>query len=44
MPGKLADLVILSKDIMTVPDEEILTIEAVVTIVGGQVAFERGAQ
>ncbi len=39
--GKLADLVVLSKDIMTVPDEEILSIEAVMTMVGGQVVFER---
>lgn len=40
-PGKLADLTVLSKDIMTIPAEEILTTEAVMTIVGGQVAFER---
>jgi hypothetical protein len=39
--GKLADLVVLSKDIMTVPDAEILTIEAVMTMVGGRVAYER---
>jgi predicted amidohydrolase YtcJ len=40
-PGKLADLVVLSKDIMTVPPDEILTIEAMLTMVGGKVAFER---
>jgi predicted amidohydrolase YtcJ len=40
-PGKLADLVMLSKDIMTVPDAEIPTIEAVMTMVGGGVAYEK---
>jgi predicted amidohydrolase YtcJ len=40
-PGKLADLTVLSKDIMTVPPEEILTIEAMLTMVGGKVVFER---
>ncbi len=41
-PGKLADLTVLSKNIMTVPPDEILTIEAMMTMVGGEVAFERG--
>lgn len=39
--GKYADLVMLSKDIMTIPAEEILTTEAMMTMVGGEVAFER---
>ncbi len=39
--GKLADLAVLSKDIMTVPAEEILSIEATMTMVGGRVVFER---
>jgi predicted amidohydrolase YtcJ len=39
--GKLADIAILSKDIMTVPDEEILATEVVYTIVGGKVLFKR---
>lgn len=37
--GKLADITVLSKDIMTVPEEEILTTEVVYTIVGGKVAY-----
>jgi len=40
-PGKLADLAVLSKDIMTIAPEQILTTEAVMTMVGGQVVFER---
>jgi predicted amidohydrolase YtcJ len=40
-PGKYADIVVLSKDIMTVPAEEILTTEVVYTIVGGEVRFSR---
>lgn len=40
-PGKLADFAILSKDIMTVPEKEILSAKVVTTIVGGKVVFER---
>ena len=39
-PGKLADIVILSKDIMTVPEEEILNTEVLYTIVGGKVVYD----
>ena len=39
--GKLADITVLSKDIMTVPDDEIPTAHAVYTIVGGKVAYSR---
>jgi predicted amidohydrolase YtcJ len=38
-PGKLADLVVLSKDIMRVPDEEIRDARVVMTILGGQVVY-----
>jgi predicted amidohydrolase YtcJ len=43
-PGKLADLVVLSKDIMRVPEEEILSAEVDLTIVGGQVRHRRAEQ
>ena len=38
--GKLADLTVFSKDIMTVPEEEIIKAQAVMTIVNGQIVFE----
>ena len=38
--GKLADITVLSKDIMTIPEEEILDTEIVYTIVGGEVAYQ----
>jgi predicted amidohydrolase YtcJ len=38
-PGKLADVVVLSKDILTVPEEEILQAEVVYTIVGGKALY-----
>jgi len=40
-PGKLADVVVLSKDIMAVPEEEIRDARVDYTIVGGKVAYER---
>ena len=40
-PGKLADVTVLSRDILTVPEEEIPGTEVVYTIVGGRVAWPR---
>jgi predicted amidohydrolase YtcJ len=40
-PGKLADITVLSRDIMTIPEDEILATDVVYTIVGGKVAFKR---
>lgn len=39
--GKLADLVVLSADFMTVPVEDIKDIKADMTLVGGKVVFQR---
>jgi predicted amidohydrolase YtcJ len=39
-PGKLADIVVLSRDIMTVPEEEIPGTQVVYTIVGGRVRYQ----
>lgn len=39
--GKLADLVILSKDIMTVEPKEILNTEIEMTIVGGMIRYKK---
>ena len=38
--GKLADLTIFSKDIMKVPEEEILKAQVIMTIVNGKIVFE----
>tara|TARA_Y100000590_G_scaffold78574_1_gene87370 strand:- start:2615 stop:4282 length:1668 start_codon:yes stop_codon:yes gene_type:complete len=37
--GKLADFTIFSKDIMVIPEEEIMTAEVVNTIVGGKIVY-----
>jgi hypothetical protein len=39
--GKLADITVLSRDILTVPDDQIPATEVVHTIVGGEVVYER---
>ncbi|MFH1701588.1 MAG: amidohydrolase [Candidatus Zixiibacteriota bacterium] len=41
MPGKLADIVVLSKDIMTVPEEDILECDVIYTIVGGKILYKK---
>jgi predicted amidohydrolase YtcJ len=38
-PGKLADVTVLSKDILTVPDNEIPSAKVLYTIVGGKVLY-----
>jgi predicted amidohydrolase YtcJ len=40
-PGKLADITVLSKDIMTVGPREILNTEVLYTIIGGEVVFRK---
>ena len=41
-PGKLADMVVLSQDILTIPANAIVNTEVLYTIVGGKVVFEKG--
>jgi predicted amidohydrolase YtcJ len=43
-PGKYADMVVLSDDIMTVPEEGIKEIKAVQTIVEGRTVYDRKAR
>jgi len=38
-PGKVADLVVLDRDYLTVPEDQIGDIRPVMTMVGGRVAF-----
>ena len=40
-PGKYADVVVLSKDIMTIPEDEIPTAQVVYTVVGGKVRYKK---
>jgi len=40
-PGKYADIVVLSKDILKIPEDEIPTAEVVYTIVGGKVRYKK---
>jgi predicted amidohydrolase YtcJ len=39
--GKFADITVLSRDIMTIPEDEIMATDVVYTIVGGKIAFDR---
>jgi predicted amidohydrolase YtcJ len=39
-PGKLADLAVLSGDIMEVADDDVAALEVVATMVGGQAAHD----
>ena len=41
VPGKLADITVLSRDILTCPEDDLLTTEVLYTIIGGKVAYHR---
>jgi predicted amidohydrolase YtcJ len=41
-PGKLADLTVLSADIMKIPEPEILKTTCAMTVVGGEIVYEAG--
>jgi hypothetical protein len=41
-PGKLADLAVLTKDYVTVPADEIGSIESLLTMVGGKIVYAAG--
>ena len=40
--GKLADIAVLSQDLLTVPDSRIMDTEIVMTIVGGKIRYRNG--
>jgi hypothetical protein len=44
VPGRLADLVVLDRDLFTIPAAEILETRVDYTVVGGQVVWDRSAQ
>jgi predicted amidohydrolase YtcJ len=39
--GKLADMVLLDKNVMTIDPKDILTTQALVTVIGGEVVYEK---
>ena len=41
-PGKIADLAVLSKDYMTVPLDQIESVESLLTLVGGKIVYASG--
>ena len=41
--GKLADFTVFSADIMTIPEEEILQADVVMTVVNGEVVYDNRA-
>ncbi|MFN3959604.1 MAG: amidohydrolase [Parvularculaceae bacterium] len=43
-PGKKADFTVFSKDIMTVPEAEILTAKPVMTVVDGEIVWRAGEE
>jgi predicted amidohydrolase YtcJ len=43
-PGKLADLVVLDRDYLTIPADQIKDITPVLTMVGGKVVYDAAAQ
>ena len=42
-PGKLADIVVLSDDYLTVPDEELRDLKSVLTLIGGDIVYSDGS-
>ena len=43
-PGKLADLLVLDRDYLTIPADQIKDIKPVLTMVGGRVVYEAEPQ
>jgi len=43
-PGKLADLVVLDRDYLTVPVDQIKDIKSVMTMVGGRIVYDASAE
>jgi predicted amidohydrolase YtcJ len=40
-PGKLADMVVLDRDILAIPENEIKEVKVETTIVGGEIVYQR---
>ena len=42
-PGKLADLLVLDRNVLTIPDEDIARVQVLQTVIGGKVVYESRA-
>lgn len=42
-PGRLADMVVLSRDLLTIEPSEIMNVQVDMTVLGGKVVYERSA-
>ena len=40
-PGKLADMIVVDRNLLTVPEDEILKAQVDMTIIGGKTVFKR---
>lgn len=40
-PGKLVDFTVLSKNIMQIEPEDLLTTEVIMTVIGGEIVFAK---
>ena len=40
-PGRLADMIVLSADLLAIPPEQILSTKVDLTVLGGRVVYER---
>jgi predicted amidohydrolase YtcJ len=40
-PGKFADITVIDRDILTVPDDELLKARVAYTIVAGKIAYQK---
>ncbi len=40
-PGKLADVVVLDRDLMTEPEERLFDIKVVMTVIAGEIVYEK---
>jgi len=41
MPGKLADITVFDRNLLTIPSDELLEVEVIYTIVDGKIVFEK---
>ena len=42
--GKLADFVVIDRDVMTCPDWELMNIQALTTVLGGKITYQRNSK